>query len=189
MGASVRAFVAIDLDPGLKSAVGDLIRRLEAARADIRWTKAGGFHLTLMFLGDIDETQSGRVMTALGEVAGRHRPFALRLKGTGAFPGERNPRVLWVGVAAGPELAELQDDLEKALESEGFAREERPFKPHLTLGRVKGRGRPLERLMAELAAHGRDDFGGMTVHKLSLFESLLRPRGAEYRIVQEAELG
>lgn len=185
----MRAFVAIDFDPGLKSAVGDLVRRLEATRADVRWTKAGGFHLTLMFLGEIDEAQSGRVMTALGEVVGRHRPFALRLQGTGAFPGERNPRVLWIGVAAGPRLAELQDDLEKALESEGFAREERPFKPHLTLGRVKGRGRPLERLMAELAAHGQDDFGGMTVRKLALIESRLHPQGAEYRIVREAELG
>ena len=185
----MRAFIAVDLDPELKSAVEDLIRRLRATRADIRWTQTGGFHLTLMFLGEIDETQSGRVMTVIGEVARRHRPFALRLRGTGAFPGERNPRVLWVGISAEAGLAELQDDLEGSLEGEGFAREARPFKPHLTLGRVRGRGRPLERAMAELGAHGREDFGGMIVRKVALFESRLRPQGAEYAIIREAELG
>jgi len=185
----VRAFIAIDLEPGLKSAVGDLLRRLNATQADIRWTQSDGLHLTLKFLGEIDEAGAGRVMTVLGEVARRHGPFDLRLKGTGAFPGERNPRVLWVGVTAGPELAQLQSELERALEVEGFVQEARPSKPHLTLGRVRGRGRSLDRAMTELGAHGRDDFGGMTVGKVALFESRLHPQGAEHRIVREVELG
>lgn len=184
----MRAFIAIDLEPGLKSALEALVRRLEATRADVRWARPGGTHLTLKFLGPIDDDQVGRVTTALEDVLRRHKPFDLRLEGTGAFPTERNPRVLWVGVTAGPELAELQEDLERALESEGFAREERPFKPHLTLGRVKGRDR-LDRALAELEAHRRDDLGGMTVRKVALFESRLHPQGAEYRIVREVELG
>jgi 2'-5' RNA ligase len=184
----LRAFIAIDLDPGLKAAVRDLIRRLEAVGADVRWTRPGGHHLTLKFLGEVGDAAAERVKDALHAVAARHRGFPLRLEGTGVFPGERNPRVLWVGITAGPELGALQIDLEAALAEEGFPREDRAFKPHLTLGRVKGRNR-LDKVLAELEAHGRDDFGGMTVDKVALFESRLRPEGAEYHIVDEARLG
>ncbi|HSA96061.1 MAG TPA: RNA 2',3'-cyclic phosphodiesterase [Acidobacteriota bacterium] len=184
----MRAFIAIDLDPGLKAAVQDLIRALEATRAEVRWTKPGGYHLTLKFLGEIDEATVERVKAVLKAAASRRGAFSLRLRGTGAFPGELNPRVLWLGIEAGPELAGLQSDLEAALETEGFPREDRPFKPHLTLGRVKGRGR-LDKAMAELAKHAADDLGGMTARKVALFESLLRPDGAEYHIVDEAGLG
>jgi 2'-5' RNA ligase len=184
----MRAFVAIDLGPGLKASVQELVRKLEAKRADVRWIKTGGSHLTLKFLGWIDDEKTARVKAALNVVAGRHKAFALRLQGTGAFPSERSPRVFWIGVTAGPELAALQGDLETELEREGFPREERAFKPHLTLGRVKGRAR-LEKVMAELEEHREDDLGGMTVRKVALFESRLRPDGAEYSIVDEVELG
>lgn len=184
----MRAFIAIDLDPGLKAAVGDLLRALEATRADVRWTGPGGFHLTLKFLGQIDDAKADRVKAVLKGAASRHKSFGLRLAGTGAFPSERGPRVLWAGIEAGPELAALQGDLEKELEAEGFPREDRAFKPHLTLGRVKGRDR-LDKAMTELAKRGGDDFGGMTVVKVALFESRLRPEGAEYRIIDEAPLG
>lgn len=184
----MRAFIAIDLDPGLKTTVQELIRKLEATRADIRWTKPGGYHLTLKFLGHIDDAMTDRVKAILRGVTSRHKAFPLRLEGTGAFPGERSPRVLWVGISTGPELAALQDDLESELGPEGFPREERAFKPHLTLGRVKGRDR-IDKAMAELAMHEQDSFGGMTARKVALFESRLRPDGAEYHIVDEAELG
>jgi 2'-5' RNA ligase len=184
----LRAFIAIDLDPELKAAVRDLVRKLEAVRADVRWTRPDGHHLTLKFLGEIDDAASARVRPVLKAAASRHRPFPLRLVGTGAFPGARNPRVLWIGVDAGPELAALQADLEKALEQEGFPPEDRAFKAHLTLGRVKGRDR-LDKAMAELAARSGDDFGGMTATKIALFESRLRPDGADYHIVEEVQLG
>ena len=96
--------------------------------------------------------------------------------------------MLWVGVSADPGLAALQEDLESALEREGFPREERDFRPHLTLGRVKGKDR-LEKVMTELDKHRDDDLGGMTARRVALFESLLRPDGAEYHIVDEADLG
>jgi len=183
----MRAFIAIDLEPGIKAALQSLVQDLRSARADIRWVGAEGMHVTLKFLGPIDDDQSVRVQEVLKEVAGRHHAFPLRLEGTGAFPGERSPRVLWAGFAASPELEALQKELDAALEAEGFERENRAFTPHLTLGRVKGSDR-VPKAMAELAKHREASFGAMTVRKVALFESLLRPEGAEYRIVFEAGL-
>lgn len=183
----MRAFVAIDLEPGIREPIQALILALKATRADVRWAQPGGLHLTLKFLGEIDESRASRVKTVLGEVAARHRAFPLRAEGTGVFPGERAPRVLWVGFAAEPGLMALQADLEQALEAEGFEREERPFRPHLTLGRVKGPAR-IGDAVAELERRGRETFGGMTAGKIALFESRLGPGGAEYKIVAEAGL-
>ncbi|HOW85428.1 MAG TPA: RNA 2',3'-cyclic phosphodiesterase [Candidatus Aminicenantes bacterium] len=183
----MRAFIAVDLDAEIKERLQALVRDLRATRADVRWVEAGGMHLTVKFLGQIDDGRVGRIGEVLASVASRHRPFPLRLEGTGAFPNERGPRVLWVGCAADPGLAALQSEIDEALEAEGFEREARAFKPHLTLGRVKGPGR-IDKAMAELARHKDDDFGAMTVAKVALFESLLRPQGAEYRVVAEAVL-
>lgn len=183
----MRAFIAIDLDAAIKTAVEALVRRLKARGAEVRWVDEGGMHLTLKFLGWIDESRVARIECVLSDVARRHASFPLRLEGTGAFPAERSPRVLWIGVAAEPRVLALQADLETALEAEGFEREGRAFTPHLTLGRVKGQGR-LAGTMSELARHRGDVFGEMTVRALSLFESRLHPDGAEYRIVSQAGL-
>ena len=183
----MRSFIAIDLEPGLKTALQGLIRILETTRADVRWTQTNGLHLTLKFLGEIDEEKATVVKRVLHEVAGRHASFPLRLEGTGAFPGEHRPRVLWVGFAAEPGLLAFQDELERELEREGFPREERAFHPHLTLGRVKGPGR-IHEAMFELDKHRRESLGEMTVHKVALFESRLRPEGAEHRVLADYEL-
>jgi 2'-5' RNA ligase len=183
----VRAFIAIDLEATIKDSLLSLLHELRAARADIRWVSPGGMHLTLKFLGPTGEGQVPKVRDVMTGVAGQHGSFPLELKGTGAFPGERSPRVIWVGVAAGPELAALQADLEAALAKEGFAREMRDFHPHLTLGRVKGPTR-VDKATAELAKHRGESFGAMTVTRITLFESLLHPEGAEYRVVFEAPL-
>ncbi len=184
---SMRVFIAIDLDPGIKKALQDFVRSLRGTRADIRWVEPGGMHLTLKFLGEVDAGRALRIQTILAAAAARQAAFPLRLEGTGAFPGERSPRVLWVGAVAGPGLAALQSELEETLEAEGFEREPREFKPHLTLGRVKGPAR-IGDAMIELEKRRADSFGEMTVRRVALFESRLRPEGAEYRIVHEAEL-
>lgn len=183
----MRTFIAIDLEPGLKTALQGLIRALKTTRADVRWAQTNGLHLTLKFLGEIDEVKSAVVKRILEGVAGRHASFPLRLEGTGAFPGEHRPRILWAGFAAEPGLLAFQEELERELEREGFSREERPFHPHLTLGRVKGPGRVRE-VMLELEKHRSESLGEMTVHKVALFESRLRPEGAEYLVLADCEL-
>jgi 2'-5' RNA ligase len=183
----VRAFIAVDLDREIKTSLEGVVRALQATRADVRWTNAGGMHLTLKFLGSVDDGQAVRIQQVLTEVARRHPAFPLRPVGTGAFPNARAPRVLWVGFAAEPGLLSLQEDIDTSLEVEGFERESRAFTPHLTLGRVKGPGR-IDKAMLELDKHREAAFGNMIARKVTLFESLLRPQGAEHRIVFETEL-
>ncbi|MBN2264220.1 MAG: RNA 2',3'-cyclic phosphodiesterase [Candidatus Aminicenantes bacterium] len=183
----MRAFIAIDLDPGLKEAIQALVRSLRSERADIRWVRPAGMHLTLKFLGPVEKDRVARIGPLMSEVARGRRPFALRLAGTGAFPDERRPRVLWAGFAAEPELMDLQADLDRALAGEGFKPDDRAFMPHLTLGRVKG-PKGIAGVVAELGRHRDRPLGDMTVRSMALFESILRPEGAEYRIVNEARL-
>lgn len=182
----MRAFIAVELDPQIKKTLQAFVTALRTTRGDVRWVRPDGLHLTLKFLGEIDGDAAGRVGEVLAGLAGRHEPFPIGFQGTGVFPGERDPRVLWVGVSAGPGLAAFQDELDRVLEAEGFERERREFKPHLTLGRVKGPGR-IREVLAELDKRRGEAFGDMTARRVALFESRLRPEGPEYRIVREAE--
>lgn len=183
----MRAFIAIDLAPEIKAVLRELVRALRATRADVRWVEPEGMHLTLKFLGEIDDARAGRVGEVLAGTGRRHPAFPLRLEGTGAFPGDRAPRVFWAGVVAGPELGALHADLEGSLAAEGFEPEAREFRPHLTLGRVKGPGR-LREAAAELEKRRAETFGAMTARRIGLVESRLGPGGPVYRIVHEAEL-
>jgi len=180
----VRTFIAIELETGLKAALQGLIERLKATGADVRWTRSEGLHLTLKFLGEVDEEEAASVQSILEKLSGRHPSFPLAFAGTGAFPNERNPRVLWIGFKAEPGLMALQEDVERELEAVGFAREQRDFHPHLTLGRVKGPGR-VPGAVRELGKEEPERLGGMTVRKIALFESRLRPEGAEYHVIAE----
>ncbi len=184
----MRTFVAIDLGPAIKDRLAAFVFRLKPLGGDIKWVSRESMHLTLKFLGEIDETRAAAVTDALGAVCAGGTSFPLACRGTGIFPpGSKSPRVLWVGVEAGPELGLLQEEIEAACGRLGFERETRPFKPHLTLGRVKSPG-GLGRVVAELE-HARDEaFGEMSVRSVIFFESRLRPAGAEYAVLKEFAL-
>jgi 2'-5' RNA ligase len=186
----MRTFIAVDLSPALKDKLTELVSELKKTRADVRWTDARAMHLTLKFLGEVDPGRIPEITAAVDAVAGRHEKFVLSLRGTGAFPGSQSPRrVLWVGVVKNPGLAALKIDLDLELFQLGFPKEDedRPFHPHLTLGRVKGPARVGE-AAAELEKRSGETFGEMTVDKLTFFQSLLGPAGAEYKVLAEARL-
>lgn len=180
----MRAFVAIDLAADLKKSLQDLVLKLQRTGADVRWANFIGMHLTLKFLGEIDPAVRSEVDVALrGAAAGRRR-FPLVLRGTGSFPGGRNPRVFWVGVREEPGLMDLQQDIDERLAALGFPREERAFHPHLTLGRVKGPAR-IREASEEMERYREAYFGEMTAGAFELFESVLKPQGAEYKVLSE----
>jgi 2'-5' RNA ligase len=185
----VRVFIAIDLDPHIKTNLTGFLTHLKnLGRARISWVRQEGMHLTLKFLGEVDEPLLEKVKALLQEVGAVSRPFLLKVRGTGVFPpGARNPRVLWVGVEEDPALGELQARLESSLKKLGFPREDRPFHPHLTLGRVKSPG-DLRLVLAELEKRRDDVFGEMMARTIILFRSTLKATGAEYAPLIESRL-
>jgi 2'-5' RNA ligase len=146
-------------------------------------------HLTLKFLGEIQESVVGTVRDALTGLATGNTPFQAELKGLGGFPNLRRPNVLWAGVTAGAaELVALAEQVEREMESLGFKREGRPFRPHLTLGRVK-LDKDLGAVCAQMEKDAGQSFGVFFVTEMVLFQSVLSPSGANYTALGRFKLG
>jgi RNA 2',3'-cyclic 3'-phosphodiesterase len=183
--AAVRSFVAIDLAPEAVTALGRLCGALRgpcaAAGLEVGWVRSENLHVTLKFLGDVEEAALSALGEALaGALAGVAAP-RLQVQGVGAFPTVARPRVLVShlhGDAAG--LAGLASLCEDVAAAAGHPREERPFRPHVTIGRVRGarRGAALEPIFAP---HAQESFGApFTVGSVVLYESRPAPHGVRY---------
>jgi 2'-5' RNA ligase len=146
----------------------------------VSWVAVENFHVTLKFLGEIDEARVAPVIEAFTAAVARHAPFTIDVGGLGAFPSATRARVLWAGIGAGAgALGALAATVETALAAIGFPREERAFSPHITLGRVRD-PRRLPALAEALAAGAAARFGQVKVDEVALMRSDLSPRGARY---------
>ncbi len=161
-----------------------MARKIKGA---VRWVKREGLHVTLHFFGQISPETVDKVENAVTPVVSACSPLRLRIKGIGAFPSLRNPRVLWAGIEEegdGSPLRTLQAALAQVLEENGFPIEKRPFKAHVTFGRARRTFRvPWEQLV-EIPS-GPAFF----VRELILFQSILTPKGAIYRPLKHFPLG
>jgi 2'-5' RNA ligase len=190
---TIRAFVAIELDAALRSALGELqgrLRRAPLARLG-RWVNPAGIHLTLRFLGNVSTGSLSDLRAALRSAAREVAPFELALAGLGCFPNCRQPRVVWVGVQEPTgALGRLQCAVERELCALGFAPEGRAFRPHLTLARVRDQayGRERAELGAWIDGETVGRLGAMRVSEISLMRSDLRPGGAIYTRLAAAPL-
>jgi 2'-5' RNA ligase len=187
-----RLFVAAWLpDAAAREAAGVLRRlRADAGVADVKWVSPENLHVTLRFLGDVEEDRVPAVRDCVERAAAGVLPFRLRLAGVGAFPPRGAPRVLWIGIADGAkELARLASRTEKQLLDRGLigAPETRPFRAHVTLGRPRGTRSPgrTADLLGEVAFEG----GAHRLEEVRLVESRLSPRGASYTAVARVPLG
>lgn len=188
MGEKLRAFIAISLPEPVLQGIVTAQETLKRSGLKIRWVRKEGIHLTLKFLGDIDRDSVEKISEAMERATGSFSPFTLWAEGIGVFPNLRRPRVAWVGLSGDIEiLRALQRDLESQLSGLGFPKEKRPFKGHLTLGRVKGRldGIKLQEALEDLGDFRTESF---TAQSIVLFQSELRPDGAVYSRVAEAPL-
>jgi 2'-5' RNA ligase len=175
----IRAFIAIDIDPQVRENISRAIGQLRSQVLGVRWIAPANFHLTLKFLGDIEQAQIETIGAVLKE---RLRPFprfTINAKGLGVFPDLRRPRIMWIGLA-GNELATLAAQVESALLPLGFAPEKRNFTPHLTVGRWRQTDRPSKTLGQELESLKDYQFGASSVDEVILFQSVLKPEGAIY---------
>jgi RNA 2',3'-cyclic 3'-phosphodiesterase len=137
---TIRAFIAIHLPQDVKAYLGHLAEDLggQVPNRSVRWVKPNRMHLTLRFIGETEKNLLAQLGHALDNIANQHQPFSLQLAGFGCFPNCKRPRVLWAGVGGELEAASrLKADIDAALEPLGWKAENRPFQPHLTIGRVK----------------------------------------------------
>ena len=157
--------------------------RAAAPDADVRWVAVAGIHLTLKFLGEIAADRVPTVSASLGATAAASAPITLGARGLGVFPTLTRPRVVWAGVPVGAAaLATLAGRIDAAMAALGFAPEGRPFRAHLTLGRVRS-PRGTAPLAAHIAGAGPEAFGDWTAREVRLYRSHLRPSGATYEVV------
>jgi 2'-5' RNA ligase len=192
-GKNHRLFVALEPTETVRRRIAaiesDLQKAAGRAADEVRWVPAENVHLTLQFLGAVPEERVAAVAATVRAAAAGSRPLALEVKGAGGFPNARRPRVVWAGVAGDvPGVAALVQDLGKRLARLGFPPEERPYSPHLTLGRARdGKGAP--GLGGALAKVGGDQGVPWRAAEVVLFESHLSPRGPRYEPVERAPLG
>ena len=185
----IRAFIAIDVPPDVKNRLKSVSNRLGSLDLEARLAPISSLHLTLRFLGNIEECRIPRLGDAIRCCARQIGPFRLAVHNLGAFPNRKRPRIVWAGVAGDGELENLHHLLELELQQLGFDREKKKFRPHLTLLRLKS-SRNLTRLSDFLDQEkDRTSPASFRVRQIHLYESRLHSTGARHGKLLTAGLG
>jgi RNA 2',3'-cyclic 3'-phosphodiesterase len=190
MAHRMRTFVAVDLSKPLRDRLASLQENLSRAGADVKWVEVENLHVTLLFLGEVDERELLPVCRAVSAVCGRHDRFLLSVDSVGCFPNPRRPRVVWAGVGmGGQELVSLHDSLETPLqELGGYRREDRSYTPHITLGRVNSDS-SVDALTAALTKKANWHGGiEIEVEEVLVMSSQLTSRGPQYTVLSRGKL-
>lgn len=186
----MRLFIALDIDEEIRQKIGHFLDGIREFAPDARWVKPESLHVTLQFIGEKPAEDVKRIQQSLASVAGA--PMEIAFRGHGFFPSQKLMRVFWIGVEAGPELAMLAKNINRAMTNVGISEEDHVYTPHLTLARGgSGSGNPrrekhdrrsagFQRLQEKLAALPAPDFGRMTSREFYLYESQLLRGGARY---------
>jgi len=175
----MRLFVALDFPEEVREAVRELIAKLRPLCRSARWVRPEGMHITLKFIGHVSAEKLDPIRAALASVRS-DAPVEMHFHGVGFFPNERRPRVVWCGVEVSQNLGQVAADIERGLEPLGIAREERAFVPHLTLARFES-PQGVGKLARQLQEMTPPDFGSARETEFHLYESTLKPSGAEYK--------
>ena len=187
----MRSFIAIELPPEIKNSLADLQNQLKAQQADVKWVEPCNIHLTLKFLGEIDDKKIKEVTQILEDTTKDKNTFYIRISSMGAFPKINFPRVIWVGIDKGEEeVKQIAKSLEQNLAKIGLPLEDRPFSSHITIGRIRS-GLNRERLVKGLNALETNfgkEFAEFRVTRIILFKSTLTPQGPVYEILNAANL-
>ncbi len=182
----MRVFIAIDIGEEIRRGLADLQTELQSKvdikKSDVKWVNPKNIHLTLKFLGEIKDKDVVEVCNITKEAAGRHKSFELDVESVGYFGG-KSARVLWIGTGKGCDnLLELQNDLERQLDSAGWPAEKRQFSGHLTLCRIRNPRAGFE--LAQMSESYRDfKLGTVSVNSVSVYQSQLMPSGPIYIVL------
>jgi RNA 2',3'-cyclic 3'-phosphodiesterase len=186
----MRTFIAIELPQEIKDSLSKLQDELKAHGADVKWVEPKNIHLTLKFLGEIDNKQSEKISEIISRVARDNNSFQAAISSLGAFPKIDHPRVIWAGIDAGDkELKIIAERLEDEISLLGIPKEERAFSSHITIARVRSpsnRDKLVQDLKTKTELDGKKlEF---SVTKITLFKSTLTPKGPLYEPLKETSL-
>ena len=186
----MRLFIALDIDDAIRERIARFVEGVSGFAPDARWAKPESMHVTLKFIGEQPEPAVDQIKHALATVASVAAD--IRFRGYGFFPTAKSARVFWIGMEAGPQLADLASGVDDKMATLGVPKEDRVFSPHLTLARGAGASgsprrsktdvpnRNFQRLQEKLAALPTPEFGSMTAREFFLYQSQLSPKGSKY---------
>jgi 2'-5' RNA ligase len=180
----MRIFIALDIPADVRAHLTSYMERARALATDARWARIEGLHVTLKFVGHVDDAVVERIKAALASI--KAAPFEVKFAGVGFFPNPNAARVFWAGVDGGDHLARLASSIDAALEKLGFQRETKPYHPHLTLARTSSR--PL-RGLKPLLDEPPPQFGTMTAREFFLYQSQPQKGGSKYTKLERFVLG
>ncbi|HVM45394.1 MAG TPA: RNA 2',3'-cyclic phosphodiesterase [Candidatus Thermoplasmatota archaeon] len=180
-----RGFVAVPVPP--EPALTALLEEIKRLRAEVKPVAPDHLHFTLSFLGQVPDEARDALAAAIAEAARGLAPFDVELQGVGAFPSARRPRVVWVGVRDPKPMVALALRTREALARAGHPGDDKDFRAHLTLARVKGE-RDIQELVRFLRAHGQDELPSVRVRETRLYKSVLGPGGPTYEALATAPL-
>ena len=188
--ARIRTFIALQLARPVQARLRELQDDLARTTSNIKWVPTENLHLSLLFLGEVEQLEVVAICRAVKARAADHAPFDLEVRGVGGFPNGRRPKVLWAGIGEGVEpLKALHADLEGALLDLGcYRREDRAYTPHLTLGRLSAEDDD-EAWGKRLAAHATFEGGHSAVAEVLVMASEPRRDGPEYSVMGRGRLG
>ncbi|HEY3294647.1 MAG TPA: RNA 2',3'-cyclic phosphodiesterase [bacterium] len=182
----MRLFIAIGLPDAWKQILALPESSIGWLGRGVKWVEPRGMHLTLRFLGEVPDNELSALQSAITEAIGDTAPFAMRIHGTGVFPNARRPRVYWAGIEAPGTLIEMQKRIEERMQDLDFEKEENPFRPHLTLARIK---EPIgKERMTEALLNFRLESDPINVTEVLLMQSHLSKDGAQYEAIRHFPL-
>ena len=171
----MRLFIALDIPAEIRARLTEFMERARLLAPNARWARVEGLHVTLKFIGHVDDVVVEQIKVALASI--KAAPFEVNFGGVGFFPNPNAGRVFWAGVDGGDHLPRLASTIDAALEKLGFARETKPYHPHLTLARTSSR--PLRELKP-LLSDPPPQFGTMTAREFFLYQSQPQKGGSKY---------
>jgi RNA 2',3'-cyclic 3'-phosphodiesterase len=186
----MRLFVALDIDEDIRARIARFLDGVRGFAPDARWVRPESLHITLKFIGEKSEAETGRIQRSLETIVADR--LELNCRGYGFFPSARAPRVFWIGIEGVPTLTSLAATVDETLAQLDIPKEDHAFNAHLTLARGAGgsgslhrrRGddpnRSFQRLQEKLAALPAPEFGTMTAREFFLYQSRLAPGGSQY---------
>ena len=186
----MRTFIAIELPTEVKDKLSKIQEQLKKSGADVKWVEPKNIHLTLKFLGEIDDKKLEKIIEIIDGTVKDKNTFHIRISSLGAFPKINYPRVIWIGIDKGDcETKEIAKELEEKIAKIGIPKEGKAFSSHITIGRTRSTLNR-EKLVQELKTQSANFCGGLefVVTKITLFKSTLTPGGPIYEALKETNL-